>query len=160
MKGEDGKSRGYVGDIISNRHIIFKRKEQTINDFAKTIPTSARKPMRVVGADGKKRIQYFFTVCVKMPHLGHLVRIVIIWKNKKDIDAVKFLVTNRIHWSNEKSIEVYRYRWTGTETFHRDAKQELGLGDCQLRNGVGQTRHTYLVCWRTVSLSGSWIKEI
>jgi hypothetical protein len=40
---------------------------------------------------------------------------------------------------------VYRHRWTGTETFHRDGKQELGLGDCQVRNGEGQTRHVYLV---------------
>jgi hypothetical protein len=27
---------------------------------------------------------------------------------------------------------VYRHRWTGTETFHRDGKQQLGLGDCQM----------------------------
>ena len=40
---------------------------------------------------------------------------------------------------------VYRHRWTGTETFHRDGKQELGLGDCQVRTGEGQTRHVYLV---------------
>lgn len=42
-------------------------------------------------------------------------------------------------------LKVYRHRWTGTETFHRDGKQELGMGDCQLRDGVGQTRHMYLV---------------
>lgn len=40
---------------------------------------------------------------------------------------------------------VYRHRWTGTETFHRDSKQQLGLGDCQVRSGEGQTRHVYLV---------------
>jgi hypothetical protein len=40
---------------------------------------------------------------------------------------------------------VYRHRWTGTETFHRDGKQQLGLGDCQGRSGEGQTRHVYLV---------------
>lgn len=27
----------------------------------------------------------------------------------------------------------------------RDGKQELGMGDCQLRDGQGQTRHMYLV---------------
>ena len=42
-------------------------------------------------------------------------------------------------------MRVYRHRWTGTETFHRDGKQQLGLGDCQLRDSQGQTRHIYLV---------------
>lgn len=145
LKDKSGQVRGYVGDVISNRTIIFKGKRQTIRDFATTIPPSDRKAMTVIGADGKKRTQYFLTVNVNMPHVDHPVRIVIIWKHKKDIEAVKFLVTNRIHWNGDKSVQIYRYRWTGTETFHRDAKQELGLGDCQLRNGVGQTRHTYLV---------------
>ena len=36
-------------------------------------------------------------------------------------------------------------RWTGTETRHRDGKQHVGLGDCQLRSGEGQTRHFSLV---------------
>ena len=40
-------------------------------------------------------------------------------------------------------LRVYRHRWTGTETFHRDGKQQLGLGDCQVRSGKGQTRHVY-----------------
>ena len=42
-------------------------------------------------------------------------------------------------------MRVYRHRWTGTETFHRDGKQQLGMGDCQLRDVQGQTRHMYLV---------------
>ena len=48
-------------------------------------------------------------------------------------------------WEVCRILQVYRYRWTGTETFHRDGKQELGMGDCQLRDGQGQTRHMYLV---------------
>ena len=44
-----------------------------------------------------------------------------------------------------RMVLVYRHRWTGTETFHRDDKQEWGLGECQVRSGEGQTRHGYLV---------------
>jgi len=145
LKTEDGKSRAYVGDLMSNRIIIHKGVDQQINVFATTIPPADRRPMKITGADGKERTQYFLTVCVKMPGLDHKVRIVVIWKDRDDTEAVKYLVTNRIHWNGEKIVEAYRYRWTGTETFHRDGKQELGLGDCQLRNGVGQTRHTYMV---------------
>ena len=57
----------------------------------------------------------------------------------------KILVTNRVAWEVTRILRVYRHRWTGTETFHRDGKQELGMGGCQLRDGQGQTRHMYLV---------------
>src|ERR1700751_5320868 len=57
----------------------------------------------------------------------------------------KILVTNRVQWEASRIVRVYRHRWTGTETFHRDGKQQLGMGDCQLRDGEGQTRHMYLV---------------
>ena len=42
-------------------------------------------------------------------------------------------------------MNIYRKRWTGTETFQRDGKQNLGMGDCKLRTANGQTRHLYLV---------------
>ena len=63
----------------------------------------------------------------------------------QDAEPCKILVTNRVRWEVCRILRVYRHRWTGTETYHRDGKQELGMGDCQLRNGQGQTRHMYLV---------------
>ena len=66
-------------------------------------------------------------------------------QRRDDVEPRKILVTNRVHWEVCRISAVYRYRWTGTETFHRDGKQELGMGDCQLRDGQGQTRHMYLV---------------
>jgi hypothetical protein len=140
LKDADGKERGYVGDLKFNRKITFKGIEQQAVEFAKTIPSEDRKPVTV---DGKK--QWYLTVCVKMPNVAHKVRIVILWKYKNDAEPRKILVTNRIHWHAERIITTYRSRWTGTETFHRDGKQELGLGDCQLRNSTGQTRHIYCV---------------
>ena len=55
------------------------------------------------------------------------------------------MVSNRVVWEVLRMLKVYRHRWTGPETFHRDAKQQLGLGDCQVRSGREQTRHLYLV---------------
>ena len=57
----------------------------------------------------------------------------------------KFLSRIERHGTRCRTVGVYRNRWTGTETFHRDSKQLLGLGDGQLRDGRGQTRHVYLV---------------
>ncbi len=67
------------------------------------------------------------------------------WKERSDTAASKALVSNRLTWEVIRMVLVYRHRWTGTETFHRDGKQQLGLGDCQVRTGEGQTRHVYLV---------------
>jgi len=140
LKNGDETNRGYVGDLKFNRKVIFKGVEQQAIEFAHTIPPSDRK---FVVVDGKK--QWYLTVCVKMPNVDHKVRIVILWKYKNDVEPKKIFVTNKIHWNVERIIETYRGRWTGTESFHRDGKQELGLEDCQLRSGTGQTRHIYCV---------------
>jgi len=77
--------------------------------------------------------------------VSHPVRIVLIWNNRRDKKLRKVLISNRTRWEINKILKTYRYRWTGTETFHRDGKQELGMGACQLRSGQGQTRHMHLV---------------
>ncbi len=91
------------------------------------------------------RRQWYFTVTSRIPGVNHKVRIVILWRYRHDAECIKILVTNRITWEVSRIVRVYRDRWTGTETFHRDGKQQLGLGDCQLRDFQGQTRHMYLV---------------
>jgi hypothetical protein len=82
---------------------------------------------------------------MRIPEVTHPVRIVLFWKERGDDEASKALVSNRLGWEVIRMVLVYRHRWTGTETFHRDSKQQLGLGDCQVRSGEGQTRHVYLV---------------
>lgn len=139
-KDESGRSRGYVGDLKFNRKLEFQGKIIKANDLAASIAASDRKEMRI----GDKR-QWYFTVTVRIPEVNHKVRVVIIWRYKNDEEPRKILVTNRITWEVSRIVRVYLHRWTGTETFHRDGKQQLGLGDCQLRDFQGQTRHMDLV---------------
>lgn len=161
----NGKERNYVGDLKFNRKVWFRGKEMKASQLAQLIDAQSRK-LVVIGDDK----QWYFTKTIHLPDLNHPVRIVILWERKNGVEAKKILVTNRTNWEVSRILSVYRYRWTGTETFHRDGKQHLGMGDCQLRSGEGQTRHFYLVIlahsllisqlrqgrvrdWATVSLS-------
>ena len=132
--------RNYVGDLKLNRNITFKGKELKASELAAQIDPKDRKVLRV----GDSR-QYYFTVSIRIPGVDHKVRIVLLWAKRNDQKVKKALVTNRTNWEVTRIVRVYRYRWTGTECFHRDGKQQLGMGECQLRSGRGQTRHMYMV---------------
>ena len=139
-RGADGQPRGYVGDLKFNRNVAWQGRLWNVAELAATIPAGDRKEMR----RGDSR-QWYFTVCVHMPKVDHKVRLVALWKQRRDEQPRKIIATNRVNWEATRTVRVYRDRWTGTETFHRDGKQQLGMGDCQLRDGQGQTRHMYLV---------------
>jgi hypothetical protein len=147
------KARAYVGDLKFNRKVVFKGQEVKALELAKQIAPSDRKQIEI----GGKR-QYYFSHTVRLPQVDHPVRLVILWKKQDDKEPAKILVTNRTYWEIVRILVVYRYRWTGTETFHRDGKQHLGMGDCQVRKGLGQTRHMYLV-FLSYSLLMSQLKQ-
>ena len=135
-----GRPRGYVGDLKSNRKLEWKGQIIKANDLAASIPPRiARRcgsgQTAVVlhgdGADPRREAQGADRDPLAVS--GTMT------------EPCKILVTNRITWEVSRIVRVYRHRWTGTETFHRDGKQQLGMGDCQLRDAQGQTRHMYLV---------------
>jgi len=136
----NGHKRSYVGDLKFNRKIIFMGKELKAEELAAQISPEDRRPITIKGTK-----QWYFTKSIRIPDVDHKVRIVILWDKHKAEKAKKILVCNRTHWDIIRILKVYRCRWTGTECFHRDGKQHLGMGECQLRNGCGQTRHMYMV---------------
>lgn len=140
QKNEQGESRAYVADLKINRRLEVRGKSIRVDELAASIPRQNRRELR----RGDKR-QWFYTTTVRLPQVRHPVRIVLIWRNRRDREPAKVLISNRTRWEINRILKTYRYRWTGTETFHRDGKQELGMGACQLRSGQGQTRHMHLV---------------
>jgi DDE superfamily endonuclease len=137
---EDGQPRGYVGSLKFNRKLTYRGQTLKAADLAATITPEVRKPL----LQGDRQ-QWYFTCTLRIPAVKHKVRIVIIWNHRDDAAPRIILVSNRIQWEVSRLVRGYRHRWTGTETFHRDGKQQLGMGDCQLRDSEGQTRHMYLV---------------
>jgi DDE superfamily endonuclease len=144
------KNRNYVGDLKFNRTITVAGQDWKVIEWvkAKLGPLCRQK----TSANGK--IQWYFTKSIRIPGITHIVRIVVLWKEQRDGEPRKILITNRTYWEVHRILKVYRKRWTGTETFHRDGKQHLGMGACQLRNGEGQTRHMYLVFLAYSALMG------
>jgi hypothetical protein len=136
----DDQPRGYVGSLKFNRKLQYKGRILKASELAAEIGAEARKPMQ----EGEKK-QWYFTCTLRIPDVKHKVRIVILWPSQDAVSPRIILVTNRVRWEVTRVVGVYRHRWTGTETFHRDGKQELGMGDCQLRSREGQSRHMYLV---------------
>lgn len=135
------KQRGYVGDLKANRKIIVEGREWKASDWiTRQLLPSCRKKITVAG-----RTQCYFTKSIRLPNVNHPVRIVVLWATQRAEQPRKILITNRTYWEVHRILKTYRKRWTGTETFHRDGKQHLGMGECQLRSGVGQTRHMHLV---------------
>lgn len=135
-----GQDRGYVGDLKFNRKVIFKGQTLKAEEVAALIKPEDRKSVVI---DGDK--QWCFTKRIRIDRMDHPLRIVILWPRWNSATPCKILVTNRTQWEINRILRVYRHRWRGTECFHRDGKQHLGMGDCQLRKGRGQTRHMYLV---------------
>jgi hypothetical protein len=136
----NGQPRGYVGSLKFNRKLEYKGGIVKASALAASIAPELRKPL----SEGETK-QWYFTCSLRIPDVKHKVRLVILWHNREDTTPRLMLVTNRVYWEASRVVRVYRQRWTGTETFHRDGKQQLGMGDCQLRDSEGQTRHMYLV---------------
>lgn len=135
-----GNSRAYVGDLKFNRKVNVNGGPTSITEVASNVASEERIPVKTNYGN-----QWCWSKTFSIPEVDHRVKIVIIWDRKNGTTPAKILISNKTEWIAEKIIEVYKDRWTGTETFHRDGKQELGMGDCQLREGRAQTRHMYLV---------------
>ena len=133
-------SRAYVGDLKFNRKVEFRGVEMRVDAMAAEIPVTARQKVT-----SGNRTQWYFTKTIRIPEVKHAVRVLILWPYWNSTNPAKILTTNQTHWEVTRVLRGYGQRWTGTETLHRDGKQHLGLGDCQLRSGEGQTRHIYLV---------------
>jgi len=134
-----------------NRQVGYAEREQKLQEEAQQSPWEAKKPVRM----GSRR-SWYFSKQMRIPDVRHPVRIVLFGRERDDTEARKALVSNRLGWEVIRIVLGYRHRWTGTETFPRDGKQQLGLGACQGRRGEGQPRHVYLVSTAYSLLMRSW----
>ena len=104
-----GESRAYVGDLKTNRKLEVRGQSIRADEFAASIPREDRKEFR----RGDER-QWYFTTTVRLPQVKHPVRVVLIWKNRRDSSATKILVTNRTRWEVNRILKTYSFLHSST----------------------------------------------
>ena len=133
----------YVSAVKSNLLMHTRTVPVSLSDYAASLPAEAFKKVELETAQGTKRCFLCFTKCVKLTTAGK-VRLVITYDGLRETSEPKFLVTNQWGWEIRRILWEYSQRWF-IERFYQEAKQHLGLEDCELRTPLGIERHFKLV---------------
>ena len=137
----------FVSCIKKNQNIKLYGEWVPAETMLELLPMSAFRPVVVKVARRSRRTLHYRTfwvdeATVPVRGLGEM-RLVLSKKTRDDTTGV-ILITNRLDWSAEEISHFYSLRWR-IETFCRDAKQNLHLGDYFERSLRGAIRHHYLV---------------
>ena len=132
---EAAAARGWdwITQAESNRIVHHKGEELNVTELAKRLPVGQFKMVKVKGEA--------YALCgllVWMQKVGD-VKLVI----SKEEDNFHFYVSNRLDWAEKQVLEAYKVRQS-IDVFYRDAKQNLGLEEYQMRRGRGAIIHWHL----------------
>ena len=131
----------YITEIKSNRNVTLNRKCRYAREHEKHIVEKDFKTVKI--KDAKYR---FFQTSAFISGLGN-VNLVFSQKyeeEKEEWSETYYLITDILSLSGERVIELFLVRG-GIESFHREAKDKLGLEDYQLRTDRGIERYLFLV---------------
>lgn len=144
----------YIIGSKSNRVFYYRGEKRKIEEFVKSISNA-----EVVIKDGyeyqvKSISAYFEDFGTK--------RLIFVRRRKIDTwfyEEWNSLITNIWNVSNETLIQFYGNRFS-IDSFHKEAKQHLGLGKSQLRKRRGVVKHLHLVAVAYCILKlASWLKR-
>ncbi len=145
------KGKDWVTRAKGDRKMVYQGKTTTMQEFSETI--SAWDMQQYSVAEKKFRS---FSLKVSLPSLKRGIEKirVLICREYDENNRLKepvYIVTNRKDFRVERILSVYQMRWT-IETYFRDTKQHLGLGDYQMRELKGIKSHWCLVFTSAVML--------
>jgi hypothetical protein len=135
--------KDWVAGCKINRLIQRAEGYVSIAGYLKTVPTSEFRMVSVNTADGER---HFWTYAknVTLKKRCQRVRLFFSYLDEKLTGEPKVLASNRLDWDVKTILETYLLRWK-IDAFYRDAKQELGLEDYEVRKLRGIRRHWLMV---------------
>ena len=114
-----------IGARVTNNISIGGKKRISIEDYLLTLTDLDFKP-HIIGEE----VYYLHTVEISERNVGK-EKLLISYKSG-DEEEIRVNVTNLLQHSDLSLMNLLLKRWK-IETWHRDAKQHLGLEDCQAR---------------------------
>lgn len=134
--------KDWVFGCKSNRLVLMPNGWMNLSEWAKGIPKEKFVPVEVRYKTEKRT----FWCCAKtviMRNQGR-VRVVVSYDNPELNGEPEFLCANRLDWNEFKVMKVYAKRWR-IDSFYKDAKQNLGLEEYEMRKIKGVKRHLAMV---------------
>jgi hypothetical protein len=126
---EEIRSRGLkyiIGTRITNKISINRQKRITIEEYLNTLTDDDFEIYMVNG-------EAYFLHVIDISERGVGKEKLLISYKAGDEEEVRINVSNLFQQTDENLLKLLLKRWK-IETWHRDAKQHLGLEDCQMRN--------------------------
>ena len=136
-------AKSWIFASKSNRKVLVKGKWIGLSEYTKTLLPNCFKKLSLTKANGQKVDVWSFSRTLRM-HKVDRVKIIISFLDANLKGNSFYLVTSKKEWPMEKILTCYLRRWP-IETFYRDAKQNLGLEDCEMRLAKGIRRHWNLL---------------
>jgi len=140
----EANGKDWVTRCKENRKMVYQGKTTTLQKFAKSI--SAWDMEKVEAGNKKFRVLSLKASLTSLKRGVEKIRVLISreYDENNRLKEPVFIVTNRKDFRVERILSTYQMRWT-IETYFRDAKQHLGLGDYQVRGLKGVKSHWCLV---------------
>ena len=138
----EGLEKDWVASCKGNKHILVGGRKIRLSEWAAGLQRELLRPMKFKRADGSTRIYYVYEKAVTLAKHRQRVKVFVTYE---DLDGEpSFFCTNRLDWGKGKALRRYAKRWE-IDAFYRDAKQNLGLEEYELRKLQGVRRHLTMV---------------
>ncbi len=142
LAGSLGKT--WVFESKSDRVVLMPQGWIHLSEWATTVPKERFKPIKV-RYQSSVQTYWCYEANLRMRSLGgERVRVVVSYDNPKLEGEPHFYCSNKLDTKADKLLNVYARRWK-IDSFYRDAKQNLGMDDYEMRKIEGVRRHLAMV---------------
>lgn len=143
----EGFGKDWVTRCKSNRLVLVGGKWIPLSEWTKSLPTENFERVVLREKDGSKTVYRACAKTVRMKGFEERkLRIVVSYKEKKfwKREDPYFYCTNNLNWETRRIMQTYARRFE-IDAFYKDAKQNLGLEEYELRKIRGVSRHLQMI---------------